>query len=163
VLAKVVPRGGRVHKDAIRAACRRRHEDAHAEGAQPEVAVGDDAVVEVVDRRDPLERAAEWGGRAHRVHDVAAVAGCKPGKVLLLPADPLDAARRVDGHHHLLGTTAERTRRLPVDEQRHVQVVDRGKVRNRLPGGGLHAAGFSGNQEDQVQPHAQHQPATARS
>ena len=52
---------------------------------------------------------------------------------------------------------------LAVHEQRQAQIVDRGKVRNRLPRGGLHPAGLAGYQEEEVEPHEEHQAARTRS
>ena len=84
-------------------------------------------------------------------------------EVLLLAANPLDAVRGVNGHHDLLRRAAERAGGLAVHEQREAQIVDRGKVRDRLARGGLHPAGLAGYQEDEVEPHEEHQAARTRS
>jgi hypothetical protein len=155
-VARDVARGRlRDRDDAVRAARRERDEHAHPEPEQPEVRVGHDAVVQVVDRHDAAKRAAQRRRAREAVHELHAGAAREPREQLLLAAHPLDAVARADRH---LDDGAKLVPRPPgrgglaVDERRQRDVGALGGQRaQQLARVGLHAAGLAGNEEDEVQ------------
>ena len=145
----------RVDDDPVRAPRRSGNEHAACQAAQAEVGVGDQLVVEVVDRRDADER-GRAAARSRR--------GCGRGRSpRARRAAAGAAARRAPtrrgcgrGPGRLIGRSRPRARRrrgrLAVDEARSSSTpVRRRQARDQLARVDLHPAGLARHEEDEVE------------
>jgi hypothetical protein len=141
--------------DAIAATRTERHEHAQAEREHPEVGVGNDAVVQVVDRHDALEAPPRRRRVGEAVDELHARPARQPGQQLLLAAHPLHSAAGVDGdldHVADLVPGPARRARLAADERRQPQLGALASERpQQLARVDLHAALLAGDEEDEVQ------------